>query len=149
MAANTRAADSDDARSRSSRSVDLDSTAACPDSRASMESTSSRRATSPSAAARRRNAAETPPATNATHPRRRRQPGPLFFDDVGGLARGERQRDPGGQAQSRITDRDDLGRLHSAQRTAAGMRRRRRRIALCRNENGPGARIGDRVSHAA
>lgn len=39
-----------------------------------------------------------PSCDNATHPRRRRQPGQLFFDDVGGLARGERQRDPGGQA---------------------------------------------------
>ena len=83
-----------------------------------------------------------PSRDNATHPRRRRQPGPLFCDDVGSLARGERQRDPGGQAQSRITDRDDLSRFHSAQRAAAGTRRRRRRIALCRNENRHHRRVG-------
>ncbi len=83
-----------------------------------------------------------PSCDHPAHPRRRRQPGPLFFDDVGGLTRGERQRDPGGQSQSRITDRDDLGRLHSTQRAAADMRRRRRRITLCRNENRHHRRIG-------
>lgn len=76
-----------------------------------------------------------PSCDHPTHPRRWRQPGPLFFDDVGGLTCGERQRDPGGQSQSRITDRDNFGRLHSTQRATAGTRGRRRRIALCRNKN--------------